>query len=428
MRSSETGRRGERGATLVMVALMVFMLLGMAALSIDYGMVKATKAEAQRAVDAAALAGASSFLEPDPMNDDSNVAVMRADSLAAAHEVRQVLIDTTAEIDIDVILAEEKVRVTFTRTGMPVWFANIFGINSVGIKAVAVARAVAASNAACVMPVAIPDLWKNVNVDPSKPNDPPEELVPDGLWNFVDKPGGNTGILDSRERELWEFDLGEDIYDQELYGYNSPYRNSPDSGGTIPRTGNPFLDKTGDYGRQITLMTLAPQDGTTSSNYYTWGYTTNEANSANEVAARITSRNCQIATVGGEGYEVPAGDGAEVGPISNAWNERIAYDAPARWDDYSNTAVDALGGTNWINTTPRVVIVALYSPEGEMTGPSDNKLVFNNFARVFLDPRPPGCAAVCKDPITARFLGFVTSPGGGPGVTGTLIRKLQLVE
>lgn len=428
MRSSETGRRGERGATLVIVALMVFMLFGMAALSIDYGMVKATKAEAQRAVDAAALAGASSFLEPDPVNDDTNVAVMRADSLAAAHEVRQVLIDTTAEIDIDVILAEEKVRVTFTRTGMPLWFANIFGVNSVGIKAVAAARAVEASNAACVMPIAIPDLWKNVDVDPSKPNDPAEELVPDGLWNFVDKPGGNTGILDSRERELWEFDLGEDVYDQTLYGYGSRYRNSIEDGGEVPRTGDVFLDKTGDYGRQITLMTLAPQDGTVSSNFYTWGYDNNEANSANAVAGRITARNCQIATVGGEGYEVSAGNGAEVGPISNAWNTRIGYDAPARWDDNYNTAVNAQGGTNWLTTSPRVVIVALYSPEAEMTGPSDNKLVFNNFARVFLDPRPPGCDAICKDPITARFLGFVTSPGGGAGVTGTLIKKLQLVE
>ncbi len=272
MRSRKPGWRGERGATLVMVALMVFMLFGMAALSIDYGMVKATKAEAQRAVDAAALAGASSFLEPDPLNADSNVAVRRADSLAMVHEVRQVLIDTTTEIDIEVFLAQEKVRVTFTRSGMPVWFANIFGIHSVGIKAVAAARAVESSVAACVMPVAIPDLWKNVDIAGSKTNDPPEELVQDGLWNFVDRTGGNPGVLDTKERELWEFDLGVDVYDQKLYGYGSTYRNGLST--------DPFLNKTNDYGRQITLMTLAPQDGTVSSNYYTWGYTTNEANSA----------------------------------------------------------------------------------------------------------------------------------------------------
>lgn len=421
MRSRKSGLRGERGATLVMVALCVFMLFGMAALSIDYGMVKATKAEAQRAVDAAALAGASSFMEADPMNDDSNVAVRRADSLAAAHMVRHTAIDTTTEIKIEVILAEEKVRVTFTRAGMPVWFANIFGINSFGIKAVAAAHVVESSNAACVMPVAIPDLWKNVDANPSKEQDPPEELVADGLWNFVDKPGGNTGILESRERELWEFDLGTDIYDQELYGYGSDFRDTMG-------VGDDFLHKSRDYGRQITLMTLAPQDGTVSSNYYTWGYTTSEANSATAVAARITAQNCQIATVGGEGYEVPAGDGAEVGPISNAWNTRIGYDAPARWDDAANTVVGSTATGPWLTSSPRVVVVALYSPEDEMTGPSDNRLVFNNFAKVFLDQRPPGCGDVCKDPITGRFLGFVTSPGGGTGTTGTLIKQLQLIE
>ena len=62
MRASTTGRRGERGVTLVLMAVMLFLALGMSAMVIDYGMIKAAEAEAQRAMDAAALAGASSFL------------------------------------------------------------------------------------------------------------------------------------------------------------------------------------------------------------------------------------------------------------------------------------------------------------------------------------------------------------------------------
>jgi hypothetical protein len=421
MWGSQTARHAERGATLVLVALSIFMLLGMAALSIDYGMIKASKAEAQRAVDAAALAGASSFIEPDPLNPDSAVAVARADSLAAVHRVRQVLIDTTTEIHVDVFVAQEKVRVTFTRANMPLWFANIFGINSVGITAHAAAHAVQTSKASCVMPVAIPDIWKNVDVAGAKKNDPPEELVNDGLWNFVDKPGGNAGVLDSRERELWEFDPGIDIYDQALYGYGSSYRN--DLGGS-----NVFLHKTNDYGRQISLMTLAPQDGTVSSNYYTWGYTTQEANSANAVANRITTPDCQVATIGGDGYEVPAGNGAEVGPISNAWNTRIGYDAPGRWDENTNTVDNSDAGSDWLTDSPRVVIVALYDPYAEMTGPSDNRLVFNNFAKIWIDQRPPGCDGVCKAPITGRFLGFVEGNADGSVTTGTLIKSLELIE
>ncbi len=69
VRGRSSGRRrllNERGVTLVMMALMLFLALGMSALVVDFGMIKASKAEAQRAVDAAALAGASAFLIAGP--------------------------------------------------------------------------------------------------------------------------------------------------------------------------------------------------------------------------------------------------------------------------------------------------------------------------------------------------------------------------
>lgn len=420
MRSRKPGWRGERGATLVMVALCVFMLFGMAALSIDYGMVKATKAEAQRAVDAAALAGASAFIEPDPMNDDSAMAVARADSFAAMHTVRQVLIDTTTEINVEVILAEEKVRVTFTRTGMPVWFANVFGVNSVGITAVAAAHVIETSKAACVMPVAIPDLWKNIDLAPGGGNDQPEELVVDGLWDYVD--ANANGVMDSRERELWEFDPGADLYDQALYGYGSDFRDTMG-------VGNDFLNKTNDYGRQITLMTLAPQDGTTSSNYYAWGLSPNDANSGDVLRDKISSPSCEIVTIGGDGYDASAGNGATAGAVSPAWDTRIGYDPAARWNDGTNTVDYSDAGDAWLTDSPRTVIVALYDPQAELLTPNDNNIVFNNFAKIWVDQRPPGCfGAGCKAPITGRFLGFVGGPGGGGVTTGTLIKSLELIE
>src|SRR5689334_492520 len=52
----------DRGSTLVIVAIVMIVLLGVSALAIDLVSFYAVRAEAQRAADAAALAGAQMFL------------------------------------------------------------------------------------------------------------------------------------------------------------------------------------------------------------------------------------------------------------------------------------------------------------------------------------------------------------------------------
>lgn len=54
--TSTARKRGERGATVVVVTLLMVSLLGMAAISIDFAVASSDKAEAQNAADAAALA------------------------------------------------------------------------------------------------------------------------------------------------------------------------------------------------------------------------------------------------------------------------------------------------------------------------------------------------------------------------------------
>src|SRR3954452_464617 len=98
MRSNRAGRRGERGVTLVVMALMLTLALSMSALAIDYGMVKSAKAEAQRAMDAAALAGASVFTEPFPLGTDLEaIARQRTKEYAANHTVHRVPVDASPE-------------------------------------------------------------------------------------------------------------------------------------------------------------------------------------------------------------------------------------------------------------------------------------------------------------------------------------------
>jgi hypothetical protein len=413
------------------MALMLFLALGMSALAVDYGMIKSAKAEAQRAVDAAALAGASAFLIADPAQDKVAIGEERARDYAKRHAVHTVQI-TDPEIEVDVDLPNETLTVTYAGGAIPLWFANIFGTPTMSINALAAAHVIETSNASCIMPIAIPDLWQNNDIAGDGDNAEPEELIEDGLWDFVDRNG--NGVLDGptgsvTERELWEFDQGVDVYDangdgQGDFGYGTPTRNGMGS--------NSFLNKLDDYGRQITLMTLSPKDGTTSSNYYAWGFTPNDANSGDILRQKIEAEDCAIATVGGAGYPASAGNGATAGTISPAWDTRIGRDANATWNDDYNRVDDSIKGDvdeDGLPDSPRVVVVALYNPELEMLSPSDNTLVFNNFAKVWIDERPEGCeGAGCKAPITGRFLGWVTGPGGSEGTTGTLIKRLQLIK
>src|SRR5215212_5014332 len=114
---------GERGVTLVMMALMMFLILGMSALAVDYGMIKAAKAEAQRAMDAAALAGASAFLVTDPAADKAAIADQRAREYGAKHTVHQVPIDPVL-IGVNVDLPNQKVTASYTSPGIGLWFAS----------------------------------------------------------------------------------------------------------------------------------------------------------------------------------------------------------------------------------------------------------------------------------------------------------------
>ncbi len=69
MKQEGSFRRNRRGVSLVIFAISSVAIIGMAALAIDLGMLLRTRAEAQRAADAAALAGASAFTETPPLTN-----------------------------------------------------------------------------------------------------------------------------------------------------------------------------------------------------------------------------------------------------------------------------------------------------------------------------------------------------------------------
>ncbi len=154
--------RDERGVTLVFVAVSLSVLLGMAALAVDTGLLLTARTESQRVVDAAALAGAGSLILA-PGNED--LARQSAIDFAARNDVRG---DAAVVLpgDVDVDLVNDVVRVRHFRTAdrssaIQTFFASLFGVDETGVATVGAAQAFPGENVYCPLPITLADRWIN---------------------------------------------------------------------------------------------------------------------------------------------------------------------------------------------------------------------------------------------------------------------------
>lgn len=173
----------ESGQTLILVAVALVSLLGMAALAIDVTTLYVAKGELQRAADAAAVAAAKTFV-------DSGVTSLNPGD--PAYATRQTLAQTMATQVINAALAQNNVSgaapalvaatpdltrpgnpqisVTLQRTNLPTFFARIWGTKLATVTATAVAEAYNPGNAAAGYPPIAPKCVKPLliaNQDPT---------------------------------------------------------------------------------------------------------------------------------------------------------------------------------------------------------------------------------------------------------------------
>jgi Flp pilus assembly protein TadG len=401
---------GERGVALALMALMIFLVLGMSALVIDYGMIKSSKAEAQRAMDAAALAGASAFLINDPAADIAAIAEDRAKEYAAKHNVHQVPVDP-AIVNVLVELDKENVTASYTTPEIGLWFARIIGVNTMAISATATAHAQEAGISTCLMPIALPDKYVNGP-------DATEDVNGNGILDYNDRnnngqwdwsKGTGKDAVPNEEWEQWQFEPGTDTY-------------------YPPNSTSPTGYTTADYGLQMVVMMLDPGSTGVASNYLAWGKD-GEAASDSAMVERIKNPSCDETQLG-EDFVVRAANGTKPN-LGGAWADRINREPSANWTwDESQNTVSCPGGcpANWESVSPRVVTVGLYDPS-TLLEPSNNTIQFLNFAKIFLDQRPcDGPPGGCKAEVTARFLGFVEGVGGPGNEVGPLVKRLVLIK
>jgi hypothetical protein len=394
-----SGRSNERGATLAIIAVSMFLFLGLAALAVDLGMIKATGAQAQRAADAAALAGASAFvdfLKTDPQAVDT--ARARALDYATRQQLRTSPI-AAGEVTVDVIPDSEKVRVHIERDGLPTWFANTFGVSSVSVgrTAAAVASTAGVSNN-CIKPFFLPDIWRETTQDTNH-NNILDNLTKDGEQWFYEPENGDT------------------------------YKAFDPSNPTDPNATGYGAGR-GGYGsdRGLPIM-LKPQTGDAqrAGNYY---FTLDGPLS--NLQQNIEG-GCISASVG----DTPVYDqGSATGQARRGVQTLVDDDPSATWDQPSGKVVNS-AFPDWTQS-PRVITVGLFDPafiNPTCTDITDEKgkpaknckpaegATFSTFARIFISAVDNNTSN-----ITARFIGFVGGGGAGGETTGPLVKVLRLVE
>lgn len=408
--------KNEYGGTLVLYTVAMVAMMGMAALAIDLGMLRKAKAEAQRAADAAALAGASAFLLDQSRAQESTEAVRRARTLADTNYMNGVKFDSTAEVAVQVIYDSVKVRVTVRRASVPTWFARVFGLNSfpVGAKAAAVADFATGTN--CVKPLAIADWWDESN---------------DANGNHLPDPG-----------EDW-------------LGYTNPpdtYHQAHYAGdGTGTGLGSSFRDPVlRDWGMPIMLRPAGQADaddvcpgslqGGKCYRPGWWGlWEATGSPGANQI--RWAFDNCVAThTIGATEMVEP---GWKTGPVEKGVEGRWDGDPTAQWNPNQVDTQTGKQGTvtgsdlvaNW-RASERVWIIAMFSPDYPI--PNGRKpIIFNNFGLFFFEgcteednPQPSDFSGQCTNKTTmyGRFLGYANGTASGGPTPGTMVRILRLVE
>jgi hypothetical protein len=161
-------RNGERGQTLIFVAVALVSLLGIAALAIDVVTLYVAKSEAQRAADAAALAGANAFVSTGDttyppgtyIGLDTLASTMASAFITASLAQNNVsgsppLLVGTPTIDTS-RPGNPHITVTVQQTNLPIFFARIWGNTSASVQATATAEAYNSSSSQIIIGSYIP--------------------------------------------------------------------------------------------------------------------------------------------------------------------------------------------------------------------------------------------------------------------------------
>ena len=333
----------EEGGTIVLVAISMVVLLSMAALAIDLGMLHDARSEAHRAADAAALAGAATFQTPVASDQKVAVATAAATDYAGRNHILYASVQPS-EVTVQVDTTQGKLRAIVSRQGIALWFARVFGVNASGVAASAAAGIFGSGTAECVAPLMIPDWW-----------------------------------VDANSNQF--YDAGE-YYETRVTGYGMDYRNKDK-----PTWQTSYGDYTNDFGRQVILKAGSTGSGMSPGWYFPARIGDNTGGS--DYKTDLGS-GCPVgkASVGDLVYPEP---GVKLGPTKQGLQDRVDQDPGASWDPLTNSIVGSnyplgcSGVTCTGSGSPRIMTVPLFDPRAPIPKGSSSPLPIINFGAMFIE-------------------------------------------
>lgn len=383
-----------QGFAVVLTVIGITAFLGMAALAIDFGMLFSAQSEAQRAADAAAVAGAS-FLADHP--DEAEGARTEALELARANLVRNEVL-VIGEDDVSVDLSRGTVTVEVHRNdshggGVKTFFAQGLGLDEVDIYADATARVFGAQAIQCALPLVVPDRWDNVGSNGFDP-DEGDRYAPHGE-------SGTTGYSSE--------DIGEQIVlvpEQSGQGNNNNNQNNNNNNQNNNNQNNNAPPNTSSSFGPNWSGWWSPDGDQSTNNLTDW------------------TKDCENEDLrfqkGQWGEAVP---GRRQAVINNGFQDLINEDPNAHWD---SSCQCVQGGEGM--QSPRIRPLVLFDPRTFQSGGSDN-FQFVAFASVFVEEStgPQG-----QQGVKGRLMsvsGFQPVAGGGTtGGQQSLNTLVRLVE
>ncbi len=381
-RVRETGT-DERGVALFIAAGSMLAVTSVCALSIDVGMLYTARTEAQRVADGAALAGAAALIE-SPRNAD--LATLYATRFGALNTIggrAAVVLPEDIAIDVEKDLVTVNVLRTAARgSAVETFFARMFGVRSVDVATFATAKASAAGGVNCPLPVAIPDRWYEAG---GAGND--SQTFDPGLGDYYTP--WFTGTLDNP------------VYNESYTGYGKQDQ------------GTPFI-----------LTSNKPNSGLNGAWYYPWR--PEESFGADDF--RYSVMNCiDPSKEFYVGIQVDTEPGNMAGPTMQGFQELIAQDPAAAWNEPMDCIVDRgfeySTDASHCRTSQRVRPMPMFDPR-EAPDLGAKPFTLTNFAGIFIE------SIEGKD-VHARWVGYTglrPAPAGSKTTAGPLFKALQLVK